>query len=399
MTGRASFRGQPLLVLGALLVGWTGLRVLTWQPPFELAGQVERLVAAVTVAREETLSPQTGAKSPGEAASARSSVRRGEAPDLFQPQPTLASPWLDGVAVDEPVTGAMPVQTLPGFAAPATPPATPPAPPFDSPRVAIGNNLLLLAGLSQMQIPAVLLAYLPGAGVPAAAAMPVPPVSQPRLAAMSRWSADSWLLLRRDTTTPILSGRPSYGRSQAGAVVRYRLAPGSGLQPQAHLRASRALAGPREQELAAGLSLRPLAGVPVRIVAEGRVTDTARGTRVSPAAYAVSEFPPLKLPLGTHAEAYVQAGYVGGRYATAFVDGQARVERPLARSGETDLSAGAGAWGGAQKGASRLDVGPTATVNFRLGQARGRVAADYRFRVAGEAEPSSGPALTVSAGF
>ena len=40
------------------------------------------------------------------------------------------------------------------------------------------------------------------------------------------------------------------------------------------------------------------------------------------------------------------------------------------------------------------DVGPTAAVTFRLGDARGRVAADYRFRVAGDAEPSSGPALT-----
>ena len=36
---------------------------------------------------------------------------------------------------------------------------------------------------------------------------------------------------------------------------------------------------------------------------------------------------------------------------------------------------------------------------FRVGEARGRLAADYRFRVAGDAEPRSGPALTVSAGF
>ena len=58
-----------------------------------------------------------------------------------------------------------------------------------------------------------------------------------------------------------------------------------------------------------------------------------------------------------------------------------------------------GAWGGAQDGASRLDIGPSAAVSFRLGEGRGRVAADYRIRVAGEAEPASGPALTLSAGF
>jgi len=99
------------------------------------------------------------------------------------------------------------------------------------------------------------------------------------------------------------------------------------------------------------------------------------------------------------AEAYVQGGYVGGRFATAFVDGQGRVERTVARIGETEVTAGAGAWGGAQKGAARLDIGPSAAVSFRLGEARGRVAADYRVRVAGDAEPRSGPALTLSAGF
>src|SRR5690606_21417691 len=105
------------------------------------------------------------------------------------------------------------------------------------------------------------------------------------------------------------------------------------------------------------------------------------------------------LPLGARGELYLQGGYVGGEFATAFVDGQARIERPLGRLGETELTAGAGAWGGAQKGAARLDIGPSAALTFRLGDGRGRVAADYRFRVVGEAEPASGPALTLSAGF
>lgn len=225
-----------------------------------------------------------------------------------------------------------------------------------------------------------------------------------RVATGSRWSADGWLLLRRDSATPLLSGRPSYGRSQAGGVIRYRLAPGSPLRPQAYLRASAALApstrsGPREQEVATGLSVRPLAGMPLRLAIEARVGVMARGTRLRPAAFAVTEFPPFKLPLGARAEVYAQGGYVGSAYATAFVDGQARIERPVVRRGQTELSAGAGVWGGAQRDASRLDIGPTAAVTFRLGEARGRVAADYRIRVAGDAEPSSGPALTLSAGF
>ena len=226
-----------------------------------------------------------------------------------------------------------------------------------------------------------------------------PALATPTAATASRWSVDGWLLLRKDTTTSILSGLPSYGRSQAGAVIRFSLAPSSPLRPQAYLRASAALAGASEHEVAAGVSARPLAGVPLRLAVEARVGEMARGTRLRPAAFAVTEFAPLRLPLGARAEVYAQGGYVGGDYATAFADGQARVERPLAQRGQTELAAGAGVWGGAQRDAARLDFGPTAAVTFRLGAGRGRIAADYRFRMAGDAEPSSGPALTVSAGF
>ena len=132
---------------------------------------------------------------------------------------------------------------------------------------------------------------------------------------------------------------------------------------------------------------------------EGRLGETDRGTRARPAAYAVTELPTFRLPAGMHAEIYAEAGYVGGAFATPFVDGQAHVGRPLASLAGIELSVGAGAWGGAQDDASRLDVGPTAILSFRLGKGFARIAADYRFRAAGNAEPQSGPALTVSAGF
>jgi hypothetical protein len=269
-------------------------------------------------------------------------------------------------------------------------------------RAAIGHSLLLAAGLSGLDLPPALAAYLgasaaPVPGVPAAAPLVVAlprgaPLAGPRL------SADAWLMVRHDTATSV-SGRPSYGRSQAGAVVRYRLAPSSPLDPQAYARASSALAGPLERDLVAGISTRPAKGVPLRVAVEARVSRTGAGTELRPAVIAVTEFPPLELPWSFRGEVYLQGGYVGGAYATAFVDGQGRVERQLGRLGEAEVSAGGGAWGGAQEGAARLDVGPTAAVSFRLGEARGRLAADYRFRLAGDAEPRSGPALTVSAGF
>ena len=148
-----------------------------------------------------------------------------------------------------------------------------------------------------------------------------------------------------------------------------------------------------------GFSFRPIPGLPVRLMTEGRVTRTSSGTIIRPAAALVSELPPARLPLGTRAEAYLQAGYVGGRGSTAFVDGQARLEKPLVRASSFELRAGGGVWGGAQRGASRLDVGPTATVSFHVGPVGTRLSADYRWRVAGNAAPGSGPVVTLSAGF
>lgn len=216
----------------------------------------------------------------------------------------------------------------------------------------------------------------------------------------SRWSGDAWLFLRQDSAAPLAVGRPAYGRSQAGAVLRYRLAPSSSHRPVLYARATHALAGAREGELAAGFAARPVPGLPVSVSAELRIHDSMIGREVRPAAFAVTELPPTRLPGGLRGEAYAQAGYVGGTFATAFVDGQVRVDRRLALLGaDADLRAGAAAWGGAQKHAERFDVGPSATVSFRLGEAYSRLTVDYRFRVAGDAEPGDGPALTFSAGF
>ncbi|AKH42484.1 hypothetical protein FHS61_000254 [Altererythrobacter atlanticus] len=160
-----------------------------------------------------------------------------------------------------------------------------------------------------------------------------------------------------------------------------------------------AISGPHERELAAGLSARPLPGIPLRLAAELRASEGAFHDEIRPAAYVVSEFLPMRLPHGLRAETYFQAGYVGGRYATAFFDGQARIEREFAQWKDFRLGAGSGVWGGAQQGSSRLDIGPAATATFPLGPARARLSAEYRFRVAGDAKPDSGPALTLSAGF
>ena len=82
-----------------------------------------------------------------------------------------------------------------------------------------------------------------------------------------------------------------------------------------------------------------------------------------------------------------------------FLDGQARVDRSLVRTGEGELRFGAGAWGGAQRGTHRVDLGPSLRLDQPLGGINTRLSADYRLRVAGSAAPGSGVAVTFSAGF
>lgn len=231
---------------------------------------------------------------------------------------------------------------------------------------------------------------------------PFEPGARAKRTVTGRWSADAWSLIRQGGRQGLGAGLTpaTYGASQIGAVLRYRLAPGSAHRPAAYLRVSRSLHGPPQREAAVGLSARLVAGLPVSAAGELRIYRDAFGTRLRPAVLAITEMPPLELPQGLRAEAYAQAGYVGGKGATGFVDGQVRLDRSLGQVAHADVRLGVGAWGGAQKGASRLDVGPSAVLAFPLSETVfARAAIDWRFRVAGHAAPVSGPAFTLSAGF
>ena len=169
------------------------------------------------------------------------------------------------------------------------------------------------------------------------------------------------------------------------------------------MRVTKALSRNREGDVAVGLAGRLVPSIPLSAQAELRVSRNGTGTEVRPAAMVVTELAPVELPFGARAEMYAQAGYVGGDFATPFADGQAKVDRRVARfdlaGSRVNIRGGAGVWGGAQEGASRVDIGPTAGVDIAIGPAPARVAIDYRHRVAGNAEPRSGVALTLSTGF
>ena len=402
-------RGQPLAAFSLLLGLWVVARVVTWEPL--LADRVE---AASRPAGEVAHKQAPAVRGPAPftvPVAAGLSANRG--PTVWTPRGTALAPAASvpvfAPRLDEPLTaaGSDPAAAGPSPVQPLVQPLPKAGPGLLSPRIAAAHQMAWLAGIAQLPLPPEATAALAPRAV--AALLPVGPVAHSaplpvgRVAhSAPRWSADGWLLLRQGGGAGASPGGallPALGASQVGAVVRYRLAPDSAHRPALYLRASSALHQPRGEELAAGLVLRPLPRLPVAAMAEARLTQTAAGMRLRPAAALVTELPPAQLPGGLRGEAYAQAGYVGGAGATAFVDGQARIEAPLASIGQFRLRAGAGAWGGAQKGASRLDVGPTATIAVPLGSGGGRLSADWRFRVAGNAAPASGPALTLSAGF
>lgn len=353
MSARADrHRGEPLLVLVALLVAWVGARAMMWETPRGTREAVPDRVGRPVLARHAA--PRTA-----HPAGAVLAIRTGARPDLGPRAPGLQPLLPHQIS---------PLDGLPTWHVPAT---NGPSPPSGS-KVMAKHQLL----------------WLPA--TPVAAQKP------------DRWSFDTWLLLRPGGTGEAVPGGrlASYGASQVGAVIRYRLAPASPHRATAYARATQALAAGEESEVAAGIAARPLAAVPVSFHSELRGTRHGSGkVELRPATFAVTELPPVSLPLGLRGEAYAQAGYVGGKFATAFADGQARIDREIARFDLAEVRAGAGVWGGAQKDAARLDVGPTASFDFEIGGAPARLALDYRWRIAGEAMPGRGVAVTLSTGF
>lgn len=362
MTRGASYRGQPVVALLLLIGGWVAVRAIVWTLDISASAATDR--------------PPVFAKAATAMAPAAAAPIEAERPTAVAPGRRLASARTHafGVAMTRRTIGTLPA---PHEQAPARLAAPQPA-----------ASAVIADSLGRQETS-------PPPGVPARAIF-VPSVMP------SRWSGDAWLLVRRGGAARSTAGfaPATYGASQAGAVIRYRLDPASEHRPSAYLRGSAALDGFREEEVALGLSARPVAGLPVVAAAEARVNRQAAGTHVRPAAFVYTELPPVKLPLGARAEIYGQAGYVGGNFATAFADGQVRADRPVVRLGDAELRAGGGVWGGAQKGTSRLDVGPSATLNLPIGRSAGaRLEVDWRFRVSGNAQPRSGPTVTVAAGF
>lgn len=239
--------------------------------------------------------------------------------------------------------------------------------------------------------------------LPAAKALPaeVPRPREPQppslfapsnhLEAPSRWSLTAWAFARRGEAQDLAS-RGTLGGSQIGARISYRVR-GSERAPLSLIaRLYSPVRRERAAEAAVGLEWQPVADVPMRVAGERRQGLGPEGR----SAFAVGVHGGIgvvPVARGFGLEAYAQAGVVGLRSRDFYVDGAARLSRPLGDR----LSLGVGAWGAAQPGVSRVDIGPS--VGVALPEARARLALDWRVRALGDATPGSGPAVTLSTGF
>jgi hypothetical protein len=397
-----SRRGQPLTVLILLLGSWVSARAMLWD-----ASTLELDNQAISVSQvEQELVATVTQKLPQPGAFTRSPIsiaaldRRIKPPVPTLPKPAIPLNFQPASALPAPLSALpMPIQfSLPRRSDHLSSPSRNITPPVRLNGMAGGHQMLWMAALARLPMLESLSRLQPSS------AMSLPPMSEggETILSTNRWSVDSWVFWRRGGQAQLAGSllSPTYGASQAGAVLRYRLMPENRQRPTAYLRTTAALNGSGEREAALGLSARPFASIPLVASGEARFTSTPDGYIVRPAAFLVTELAPFILPYGLRGEAYGQAGYVGGQYATAFADAQVRIDRSVMRVGKGDLRFGGGVWAGAQKGASRLDAGPSLTFGHTIGGKGGvRLGADWRFRVAGNAAPASGPAITLSAGF
>ncbi len=367
--------GQPVLFLGLLLAGWCLLRVLTWESPWPQG------LALPDPLRFADIGAQIDYRSNEEPEPANES----HPGNVHSPSVWITPPAPPALFGD---------QERPGKGLKMT---SEYAEHFATDRRAVGHNLLFAAGMASLPMPRSVAALLDQAE------------ARDRSVAIGRfgpgaspWRFDGWLVLRDGGTQLTGTGeRPaSYGASQVGAVLAFRLDPDNAHAPAAYVRASRALIEGGETEGAVGVRVRPMAGLPVSLHAEARLTQRpGRPVELRPAAFVAGGFEGLSLPQGLTARGYGQAGYAGGEFSTPFADGALVVEREVARFDLGEVSLGAGAWGGAQRGATRLDLGPRLAVKIEVGGAPARIEADYRWRVAGQAQPGNGGVLTLSTGF
>jgi hypothetical protein len=363
-----SSAGRPLRFLGYLLGGWVGIRAMSTVGPvvwgIAIAPAPENFVGYRSVsdhggalARAVTERPAMLPPVPPISASTLPMAAMGSRAAVLAPSPTNAGGWSTSTAE------LMLSSTLS----------------FVQPRM--GGSLIdrvneIVTGSEGR-----------------AEGMAAAPIA-PRMDATGRWSGTAWLLWRPETGGSVVQA-PLLGGSQGGARIDYRLIGGRAGQLSLYGRASRAFTGPSSEEGALGLALRP-AGFPVSLLAERR-QRIGVGGRNGFALLAAGGVGPRDVARRVEVEGYAQAGIVGLPGSDGFADGKASLGYRLTPQGKVTL--GGSISGSVQPGASRLDVGPELRLRLPMGQSALRLSTEWRTRIAGDARPASGPAVTLVTDF
>ena len=203
------------------------------------------------------------------------------------------------------------------------------------------------------------------------------------------WEAETYLFYRPDGKQTSLAAGGQLGGSQFAARVAWR--PGGG--PIGFAARAYAPLGGKGAEAAAGIDWHPFGDGSVRVSIERRQRLDAQG-RSAWSAYAAGGF--YRSRGSAELDGYAQAGVVGTERRDTFVDGALRIGYRLPTHGLIPIL-GAGLWGAAQPGVARVDVGPRAALRIPVGPHILTAALDGRLRLAGNARPGSGAALTLAA--
>lgn len=336
--------GRPLRFLGAVAGTWVALRVaIVWQA----TGSLPQAIRGVLP------------------------VARAEAPGALP----VASAVRPGVAGPEPVARRIA----------AAPRAPRPAPVADPIRVQMA-----LAAMTRFG-DAVVVGAAPDQTAPPGTPSAIVARPQSIGLAAPRWSVSSWAIARGGVGIGASPDAPQLGGAQGGVRVDYAI--GRGLAATGRLAVPAAGAG---REVSLGVAWRP-AGLPVRFVAEHRFALDRGGS--GPALGVSGGVSARPLPMGFALDGYAQAGAILRRGIEHYADGSVRAARPITAAGPVVLDAGGGLWGGLQRGVARLEVGPSLGTRLPVAGRAVRLSLDWRQRIAGNARPGSGPALTVGTDF
>lgn len=209
----------------------------------------------------------------------------------------------------------------------------------------------------------------------------------PRLEGLNRLSMSAWGTMRYKAGSDSLANAGTLGGSQAGARVLWKYSPELALS----VRASAPVNSTRGAEGAVGIRYQPFASLPVAMTLERRHRFRDYGQSAF-ALFAEGGVYGRPMPFQSTLDGYFQGGVVDFNDPDWFVDGQLAVTRPIWRN----LSGGVGVWGGAQPGLNRFDAGPR--LSLRL-TPKIRAHFDYRYKVAGNAQPGSGAVMTLAGDF